>query len=137
MLSKTLIAVFSQAERLPQPLELQESLSKLKEQIESLAIRQACLRCSKAGHMLKINSDHRVWTITQIKCDDYRALPPHIDGFGIGFPCEPKFIYFCDEEAGGGGGITEEQAEDPGQRQRGFVEAERENAQQIQIDRER
>ena len=103
MLSEQIVRMFQQAERIEgQPPALKQSLSELNKQVENLAIRQACLRCNKAGHMLNIDPIEKSWIITQVKCDDYRVLPSHLNNFGIGFPCETKYIYICDEEAGGG-----------------------------------
>lgn len=126
MLSENLISTFRQAERLDQPQAQMESLSKLRKQVESSSIHQACVRCKKAGHVLIVD-DRQNWRIVQVKCDDFRVLPPNPIGFGIGLDYEPSTVYVCDEEAGGGG-IGVDPAENPDQRQRGYAEAEREQA---------
>lgn len=136
MLSKQLESTFIQAVRLPQSAEQLKSLAKLKNQVDLSSIHQACLRCEKAGHVLIVD-DHLNWRIVQVKCDDYRSLPPNIIGFGIGLDYQPSTVYFCDEEAGAGGSESVNDDVDPGHRQRGFVAAEREHAQPTRIDRER
>ncbi len=128
MLSEQIIKMFSQAERIHQPASQFATLEKLRLQLMASSEHQACLRCTKAGHVLIVDANEQ-WRAVQVKCDDYRILPNAISpmGFGLGLDYAPSTIYFCDEEAGGG--AESDEADDAHQRQRGFAEFEREQVQ--------
>lgn len=128
MLSKQIIRMLDQAEIISQPASQFASFEKLRHQLMTSAAHQACLRCTKAGHVLIVDANQQ-WRAVQVKCDDYRVLENAISpmGFGLGIDYTPETIYFCDEEAGAGAESGD--ADDAHQRQRGFGEFEREQSQ--------